>query len=152
MYIPQMSGPSRISLETAVHEFSLAIGQVLRRLRAEANPGELTWSQTVALSRLQKAGPMTTADLARAESVKPQSMGATLAELEREGLLKRHPHPTDGRQVLFALTAEGVEARRKRSAAKQKWLLAAMAKLDPGERQTLMSAVALIKRLGAVDS
>jgi DNA-binding MarR family transcriptional regulator len=149
-----MSAPSgtSISLETAVTELSLAIGQVLRRLRTESNPDGLTWSQTVALSRLKKAGPMTTADLARAESVKPQSMGATLAELERDGLVKRHPHPTDGRQVLFALTAEGVEARRKRSAAKQKWLLAAIAKLDPAEQQTLMSAVALIKRLGEGDS
>lgn len=149
-----MSAPSgtSISLETAVTELSLAIGQVLRRLRTESNPDGLTWSQTVALSRLKKAGPMTTADLARAESVKPQSMGATLAELEREGLVKRHPHPTDGRQVLFALTAEGVEARRKRSAAKQKWLLAGIAKLDPAEQQTLMSAVALIKRLGEGDS
>ena len=141
-----------ISLETAITELSLAIGQLLRRLRAESNPDGLTWSQTVALSRLEKAGPMTTADLARAESVKPQSMGATLAELEREGLVKRHPHPTDGRQVLFALTAEGVEARRKRSAAKQKWLLAAMAKFDPDERQTLVSAAALIKRLGEAES
>ena len=126
---------SSISLETTVAELSLAIGQLLRRLRAESNPDELTWSQTVALARLEKAGPMTTADLARAESVKPQSMGATLAELEREGLVERRPHPTDGRQVLFALTAEGVEARRKRSAAKQKWLLAAMAKLDPANNR-----------------
>jgi DNA-binding MarR family transcriptional regulator len=137
-----------VSPETAATELSLAIGQVVRRLRAESNPDGLTWSQTVALSRLAKSGPMTTADLARAESVKPQSMGATLAELEREGLVEREPHPTDGRQVLFALTAKGVEARRKRSAAKQKWLLAAMARLDPSERRTLMSAVALIKRLG----
>lgn len=96
-------------------------------------------------------GPMTTADLARAESVKPQSMGATLAELEREGLVTRNPHPTDGRQVLFTLTDEGVEARRKRSAAKQKWLLAAMANLDPDERQTLLTAAALIKRLGEAE-
>ena len=95
---------------------------------------------------------MTTADLARAESVKPQSMGATLAELEREGLVERQPHPTDGRQVLFTLTDEGVEARRKRSAAKQEWLLAAMAKLNHGERQTLMSAAALVRRLGEGDS
>ena len=149
-----MSAPSdtSIPLETAITELSLAIGQLLRRLRAESNPDGLTWSQTVALSRLEKAGPLTTADLARAESVKPQSMGATLAELEREGLVERHPHPTDGRQVLFALTGEGVEARRKRSAAKQKWLLAAIAKLDRGERQTLMSAAALIKRLAEADS
>jgi DNA-binding MarR family transcriptional regulator len=145
-----MSAPpgTSISLEMAVTELSLAIGQLLRRLRAESNPDGLTWSQTVALARLEEAGPMTTADLARAESVKPQSMGATLAELEREGLVERRPHPTDGRQVLFTMTEEGVEARRKRSAAKQKWLLAAMAKLDPAEQQTLMSAVALIKRLG----
>jgi len=148
-----MSAPSDTSilLETAITELSLAIGQLLRRLRAESNSDGLTWSQTVALSQLEKVGPKTTADLARAESVKPQSMGATLAELEREGLVRRNPHPTDGRQVLFALTAEGVEARRKRSAAKQKWLLVAMAKLDPDERQTLVSAATLIKRLGETE-
>jgi DNA-binding MarR family transcriptional regulator len=134
-----------------VAELSLAVGQLLRRLRAESNPDELTWSQTVALARLEAAGPTTTADLARAESVKPQSMGATLAELEREGLVERHPHPTDGRQVLFALTGDGVEARRKRSAAKQTWLLAAMTRLDPAEQRTLMSAAALIKRLAEAD-
>ena len=135
------------SLETTITELSLAIGQILRRLRAESNPDGLTWSQTVALSRLEKGGSMTTADLARAECVKPQSMGATLAELEHEGLVQRRPHPTDGRQVLFTLTSAGLEARRKRSAAKQTWLLAAMAGLDPGEQQTLMSAAALLMRL-----
>jgi len=135
------------SLEGTVTELSLAVGQLLRRLRAETNPDELTWSQTVALARLEAAGAMTTADLARAEQVKPQSMGATLAELEREGLVERRPHPTDGRQVLFALTGDGALARRRRSAAKQAWLLAAMSRLDPGEQQTLKAAAALIARL-----
>ncbi|HVE23528.1 MAG TPA: MarR family transcriptional regulator [Acidocella sp.] len=137
--------------ETAVTELSLAVGQLLRRLRADANPDGLTWSQTMALARLDKAGPMTTADLARAEGVKPQSMGATLAELEDEGLVSRQPHPRDGRQVLFALTESGTQARHRRSAAKQKWLLEAMARLTPSERETLMSAVALIKRLGEAE-
>jgi DNA-binding MarR family transcriptional regulator len=148
-----MNPPSDTSmqLEAVVTELSLAIGQLLRRVRAESNPDGLTWSQTAALSRLEEMGAMTTADLARAEAVKPQSMGATLAELERDGMVERHPHPTDGRQVLFALTAEGLEARRKRNAAKQQWLLAAMAKLEPDELQTLVSASALIKRLGAVN-
>lgn len=145
-----MASPSDPSthLETAVTELSLAIGQLLRRLRAETNPDGLTWSQTMALAHLEKGGSMTTADLARAEAVKPQSMGATLAEMEDEGLVSRQPHPTDGRQVLFALTEKGVEARLRRSAAKQKWLIEAMAKLTPEERETLMSAIALIKRLG----
>jgi DNA-binding MarR family transcriptional regulator len=136
-----------VSSETAVTELSLAIGQLVRRLRMEANPGELTWSQIATLARLEKTGPMTTADLARSEHVKPQSMGTTLADLEQEGLVQRRPHPTDGRQILFALTAEGIEARRKRSIAKREWLLAAMAKLDPADQQTLIAAAALIKRL-----
>lgn len=138
-------------LEMAVTELSLAIGQLLRRLRADTNPDGLTWSQTMVLARLDKAGPMTTADLARAEGVKPQSMGATLAELENEGLVSPQPHPTDGRQILFALTEAGIQARHRRSAAKQKWLLEAMARLTPSERETLMSAVVLIKRLGEAE-
>jgi DNA-binding MarR family transcriptional regulator len=133
--------------EPVVAELSLAIGQLVRRLRLEANPGELTWSQIATLARLDKAGAMTTADLARSEFVKPQSMGTTLADLEQAGLVQRRPHPSDGRQVLFALTAEGTEARRQRNIAKREWLSAAMAKLDPAEQQTLLAAAALIKRL-----
>ena len=136
-----------ISPEPAVAELSLAIGQLIRRLRMETNPDELSWSQTATLARLDKVGAMTTADLARAEFVKPQSMGTTLADLEQAGLVQRRPHPTDGRQVLFELTAEGMEARRQRNIAKREWLLAAMAKLDPAEQQTLFAAAALLKRL-----
>lgn len=142
------SPPAAPSLEIAVTELSLAIGLLVRRLRTEVNPGELSWSQLSTLARLEKLGPLTTADLARAESVKPQSMGTTLADLEQEGLVERRPHPTDGRQVLFALTAAGIEARRKRRIAKQEWLMAAMAKLEPAERETLIAATALLKRLG----
>ncbi|WP_243048946.1 MarR family transcriptional regulator [Dyella sp. RRB7] len=134
-------------LEATVTDLSLAMGQLLRRLRQEVNTAGLSWSQMSALARLERAGPMTTAELARAEAVKPQSMGATLADLEQEGLIERQPHPTDGRQMLVSLTAKGIEMRRKRSLAKQAWLMAAVAKLDPAEQQTLLSAVALLKRL-----
>ena len=141
-----LDAPS-ISREATATELSLAIGQLVRRLRTEANPGELSWSQIAALARLDKADGMTTAELARAERVKPQSMGTTLSDLEQAGLVQRRPHPSDGRQVLFALTPEGLEARRQRNIAKRAWLLDAMAKLDAAEQQTLMSAAALIKRL-----
>ena len=60
---------------------------------------------------------MTTAELARAEMVKPQSMGTLLAELEQEGLVQRQPHPTDGRQILFSLTDAG-RGRRGASATR----------------------------------
>ncbi|WP_133646993.1 MarR family winged helix-turn-helix transcriptional regulator [Paraburkholderia flava] len=137
-----------VDLEHTVTELSLALGQLLRRLRQGSDTGGLSWSQTSALARLDKAGPMTTAELARIEMVKPQSMGATLADLEQEGLIERQSHPTDGRQVLFSLTEKGAEVRRRRSLAKHDWLIAAIAKLDPDEQRTLADAVALFKRLG----
>jgi DNA-binding MarR family transcriptional regulator len=148
-YIPIMDTipDSHLLLETAATELSLAIGQLARRLRTEVNPGDLSWSQNATLARLEKAGAMTTAELARLELVKPQSMGTTLADLEQAGLVQRRPHPTDGRQVLFALTPVGIETRRKRSLARREWLLAAMERLQPAERQTLLAAAALIKQL-----
>src|SRR6202166_1249724 len=139
---------ARLSSEAAVTELSLAIGQLVRRLRAEANPGELSWSQIATLARLEKAGAMTTADLARSERVKPQSMGTTLSDLEQAGLVQRRPHPTDGRQVLFALTAAGVEARRKRSIARREWLLAAIERLDPADRPKLRAGGRPIEQPG----
>nr|WP_275577090.1 MarR family transcriptional regulator [Dyella flava] len=120
---------------------------MLRRVRSEANPTELGLSQLSVLARLDQLGAMTTADLARAESMKPQSMGTILAGLEQEGLVQRQPHPTDGRQILFALTVAGIDMRKKRGIAKREWLTAEMAKLDSNELQTLIAAIPLIKRL-----
>jgi DNA-binding MarR family transcriptional regulator len=144
-----MAKPARPdpALEATVAELTAAVGQLLRRLRSQANPNELNLSQLSALARLDQNGAMTTADLARADAMKPQSMGAILASLEQEGLVQRQPHPTDGRQILFALTDEGAEMRRQRGIAKREWLLTAMAKLEPDELKTLLDAIPLIKRL-----
>ncbi|WP_233840152.1 MarR family transcriptional regulator [Dyella sp. 2HG41-7] len=136
------------SVETAVSELTAAVSQLLRRLRTHANPNELNLSQLGTLARLDQFGAMTTADLARAESMKPQSMGTILASLEQEGLVERQPHPTDGRQILFALTAAGAQMRRQRGLAKREWLIAAMTKLEPTELKTIIDAIPLIKHLG----
>ena len=139
---------NRNNLEVAVTELLSVTGQLTRRLRAVSNTRELTWSQVAIMARLEEAGPLTTADLARAESVKPQSMGGTLAAMEEEGLVERQAHPTDGRQILYALTDEGREARRKVRLAKREWLLAAIAQLSRAEQKTLLAAVDIIRRFG----
>jgi DNA-binding MarR family transcriptional regulator len=136
------------SLEAASAELSLAIGQLRRRLRTEANPNELNLAELGTLTRLEKGGWMTTADLARAEAMRPQSMGTILTGLKQKGLVQRRPHSTDGRQIEFALTPAGIAARKERKDAKRAWLMAAMAKLTSQEQKTLISAIPLIKRLG----
>ena len=137
-----------LSSEAEAAELMQGMGVLLRRVRGEAGSEGPSWSQAAAMGRLQRQGPMTTAELARAEMVKPQSMGSLLAELEQDGLVRRQPHPTDGRQILFSLTEAGVQARRQRHAAKLAWLAAAIAGFDAEERRTLGDAIALIRRLG----
>ena len=139
---------STTSSETHAAELMQAMGVLLRRVRGEAGSVGLGWSLAAVLGRLDRTGAMTTAELARAEMVKPQSMGGFLAELEQEGLVRRQPHPTDGRQILFSLTEAGVEARRQRHAAKLAWLTTAIERCDADERRTLVDAIALIQRLG----
>ena len=137
----------RASPEAAVEDLLQATGQLLRRLRTEASGDNLTWSQTVVLGQLAKRGPTTTADLARGEAVKPQSMSATLAALEEQGLVERQTHPSDGRQVLFVLTKSGVAIREARSRLKRRWLSGAIERLKPSELRALFGAVEALRRL-----
>jgi DNA-binding MarR family transcriptional regulator len=134
-------------LESVVSDLTQAVGQLLRRLRTD-NPGGLNLSQSSVLARLERGGPMTTADLARAESMKPQSMKTILAGLEEDACIEREPHPTDGRQILFAITRKGLNERKRRTAAKREWLLAQLEQFDPQEVATLAAAIPLMKRLG----
>jgi DNA-binding MarR family transcriptional regulator len=138
---------SRKNLEIAVIDFTQAIGLFLRRMRATAASQELSMTESVVMARLEKDGPTTTADLARAEGMKPQSMGATIASLEEMGIVERKPHPTDGRQVNIELTAKGIAVRKATGDAKRTWLEQAVAQLDESEQETLFKAGEIIRRL-----
>jgi DNA-binding MarR family transcriptional regulator len=137
----------RKALDTPVTDFAHAIGLLLRRVRAAAASHELSWTESAVMSRIAKGGPATTADLARAEGMKPQSMGATIAVLEERGIVERKPHPTDGRQLNIELTAKGIAVRKSAKEAKRTWLAQAIAQLDEQERETLFAAGKIIKRL-----
>ena len=140
---------ARKSSGVAVEDFAMALGLLLRRMRADA-PTELqefSWTQKMVLSRLENDGPATAADLARAEGVKPQSMGTALGLLEKMRLVERKAHPTDGRQINIKLTARGITLRRNTKAATHAWLSRAIAELDRQEQTTLFKAGELFKRM-----
>ena len=104
--------------DASVADFVHAVGLLVRRVRAVSAAHELSWSEAAVMGRLDRDGPATTADLARAEAVRPQSMGATIAALEERGLVARKPHRTDGRQVNIVLTAKGTAVRKSSKDAK----------------------------------
>jgi DNA-binding MarR family transcriptional regulator len=137
----------RKNLDSAVIDLTQAIGLLVRRVRAAAASHELSLSEAAVMKRLATDGPVTTADLARAESVRPQSMGATVAALEQMGMVERKAHPTDGRQVNIALTAKGEAVRKSTREAKRTWLVQVVAELGEEDRETLFKAGTIIKRL-----
>jgi DNA-binding MarR family transcriptional regulator len=137
----------RKTLEIAVIDFIQAVGLLVRRVRAASASHELSLTESAVLARLAKDGPATTAELARAESMKPQSMATTIAALEEMGLVERKQHPTDGRQVNIELTGKGALMRNTVKDAKRTWLAQAISQLDEQDRETLFKAGEIIKRL-----
>jgi DNA-binding MarR family transcriptional regulator len=137
----------RKSSDSAVIDFTQAIGLLIRRVRKAAALHDLSLTESAVMARLDRHGPATIADLARAESVRPQSMGSTIAALEEMGMVERKPHPTDGRQVNIELTVEGASVRKSAGDAKRTWLAQAISRLDEQEQQTLFTAGQIMRRL-----
>lgn len=133
----------------SIEDLALAIGMLLRRVRADAPPElqDLSWTQKAVLSRLEKDGPTTSAELARTEGIKPQSMGTAIASLEEMGFVERKAHPTDGRQMNVKLTTKGVAFRKNTRELKHTWLAQAIAKLDKQDQALLFKAGEIIKHM-----
>ncbi|MGO8692678.1 MAG: MarR family winged helix-turn-helix transcriptional regulator [Rectinemataceae bacterium] len=135
------------SFDTKVMNFMMAAGLLKRRMRSAIASNDLSWAQMTVLARLGKDGPSTTADLARAERMKPQSMRTIILALEGMGLVERKPHQTDGRQIIIKLTAKGTAVRKIASDEQWTWLVQAITRLDKEEQKTLFAAGEIIKRL-----
>ncbi|MFJ9027885.1 MarR family winged helix-turn-helix transcriptional regulator [Streptomyces sp. NPDC102274] len=134
--------------EQVAADLGVVVRRLVRRLRTTSPESGLTPSQRFVLARLVGEGPSTTAALARAEYVRPQSMRLTLGALEEQGMVERTPDPDDGRQSVVSVTDAGRRTVAAVRAAKQGWLSEAIAgELDGAERRTLAEAVALLERL-----
>jgi len=96
----------REELLAAANAVRMAVSVLSRRVRDEW-VGGVSPSETTVLSRLDRYGPETIADLARRTGVTPQAMGATVGALESRGLISRSPDPHDGRRALLSPTPEG---------------------------------------------
>jgi DNA-binding MarR family transcriptional regulator len=140
---PSSPDPARLAVE--LHELVI---KLRRRLREQADAGDLPPSQVAVLRRLEREGPITVSALARVAGVRSQSMGATVAALQAAGLVTGEPDPADGRQTLLSLTPACRKWMRQNRAAKQDWLLRAIdGELSAREQQDLARALGLLQRV-----
>jgi DNA-binding MarR family transcriptional regulator len=127
----------------------LGIGLCLRWLRQLPPEGGLTLPEASVLKRLAQEGPATVTELARAEQISVQSVGATLSTLEARGLLERRSDPADGRRAILSATPAGRKALRHQHDARTELLTSALATgFSAAELRQLMAAAPLIERLG----
>jgi DNA-binding MarR family transcriptional regulator len=139
----QADRASALALETRT-----LIGKLKRKLRDQAGHEGFTSSQASVLLRMEKDGPATVSNLARAEAMRPQSMSALIAPLEAAGLVCGAPDPNDGRQTLLSLTQKCRELIQERRAAKQDWLTKTiLAKLSAQQQEQLAAALEILARL-----
>ena len=72
------------------------------------------------LAALRSGAAMAQANLARLLPVEQPSMAQTLVRIDRDGLIRRRPHPTNRRIQLIELTAKGREVLPRSKAALMK--------------------------------
>jgi MarR family transcriptional regulator, 2-MHQ and catechol-resistance regulon repressor len=119
-----------------------AVSQIAEHSIEEAG---LCLTDFAALEALLHKGPLTITEIQGKVLLASGSMTAAVDRLEKKGLIKRGPAPSDRRAKVLHLTPEGkrvVEAAFSRHAAE---LESAMAVLDASEKRRLH---ALLKKLG----
>jgi DNA-binding MarR family transcriptional regulator len=145
----KLAAPLEHDLADAVAaDLRSVVSKLKRSLRAQSNQGDLTSTQIAVLLRLEREGPAAVSDLARAEGIRAQSMGAAIAPLEAAGLISGAADPDDGRRTLLSLTTSSRSWMEEGRSARQDWLSRALrARLTAREQQELAAAVRLLNRL-----
>jgi len=128
-------------------DLRLACMRISRRVRFESSH-DVAPHQFSVLCRLEDA-PRTPGELAEIERVAKPSMTRTVGALVERGLVSRQDDPTDGRQVILSLTAEGRRTmtgiRRKRDA----WMASRVSHLSPQEQEVLARATEILTRVAS---
>jgi DNA-binding MarR family transcriptional regulator len=131
----------------------ISISRLARRLKVEQRLGVggsdpvLSDIQLAALSALERHQAMTPGELADYEKVQPPSMTRVIAVLEERSLVQRTAHPTDRRQVILTVTAEGRALVHRVRRRKEAWLAQRLDELSEAEVEVLRAAAPILEKL-----
>jgi DNA-binding MarR family transcriptional regulator len=81
----------------------------LRWLKNRMREKGISFARLKLLGTLKHSGPTIMSELSEHLMVTPRNVTALVDGLEKEGLVRRRPHPTDRRATLIELTPEGEE-------------------------------------------
>ena len=113
---------------------------VMRGVRREDDALGVGPARLSALSVLL-SGPKTITELAAAEQVRLPTITRVVAGLERSGLARRTPHPSDGRSVRVEITRAGAEVIARGRQARVRRLRRALDQLDAADLKRVVEAL-----------
>lgn len=90
---------------------------------------------------LEDGGALTQKDLARLAAIEQPTMAATLARMERDGLITRRPDPNDRRRVLISLHPAAMERAAAVREAVGEVNAAALSGLTPDEQVAFLGMI-----------
>lgn len=98
-------------------------------------------TQTIILDVLARRPGLQSQELCGPARVEPASITRTLQALERQGLVERCPHPTDGRASLLYLTGSGQRLAQELAGELEQLSTELLAGIDPQDLPVLERSV-----------
>lgn len=126
------------------------LARVSRVVRRRSNGG-VAHAQMSALATLDRHGALGIGQLARLESVQPQTMSVIARRLEDDGLIRRRAVASDGRASVVQLTPAGRAALRRARRDATAFLESRIEQLGPRDRARLAAALPVLARLAEDD-
>jgi len=133
--------------DSELHEL---VGQWRERMAASPDAWtgvDLTFTQLRALFVLGRQ-PLRVSDLAKALAMSLASGSALSDRLVRQGLVARHPDPTDRRSVFLHLAPSGARLLRRLDHAQTAQLTRAIRLMNEPERRALETTLRAFLRIG----
>ncbi|MFT4305413.1 MAG: MarR family transcriptional regulator [Microbacterium sp.] len=128
-------------------ELRMATFRLARRLRAQRVLDTMSDGQFAVLATLRWNGPHTLGQLAARERVKAPSMNRTVNCLEESGYVARVPDELDRRKANIDITDAGRDLVDRTQRTRDAWLEEALDALSPADRDTLLRAAPLMRRV-----
>ena len=124
----------------------LAITRTARRMRQEASP-DLGPASLSALATIDRLGPLTPSELAKAERIQRPTATRLLAGLTEKGLVTRAADPTDGRCSIVSATPDGKAMLKRLRGRKNAYLAKRMKDLSDDDVAALERAAEILERV-----
>lgn len=121
--------------------------RLLRTLRREDDGSGLSAPRLSALSVIVFAGPMSLAELAMAEQVRPPTMSRIVDALVEKGLVTRVVDTRDRRSVRIAATTDGAQLLEAGRERRVHALVRRLGGLADSERRALARGVEILERV-----